>query len=125
MKINRFIVLTALALLVVVAMGTISLKVFAQTANPPAAQTQDIEDPATGPDIDNVEEQVGEQVEDSLPDAAEAPGAEDAGLNEQTPSYTGSIAVDQAATEGMSEADESDDVQGKATISAADAEVLL
>ncbi|MEN4011400.1 MAG: PepSY domain-containing protein [Bellilinea sp.] len=122
MKINRFFALAAIALLVVGAMGAISLKAFAQTANPPAAQTQDIEDPATGPDTDNVEEQVGEQVEDGLPDAAEAPGVEDAGPDEQMPSYTSSIAVDQAATEGMSEADESAALQSKATISAADAE---
>jgi uncharacterized membrane protein YkoI len=146
MKINRFIALAALALLVVGAMGTISLKAFAQTANSPAAQAPDVEDPSTGPDTDNieeqvgeqvedglpdaaeasdtdnVEEQVGEQVEDGLPDAAEASGAEDTGPDEQMPSYTGSIAVDQAATEGMSEADESADLQGKATISAADAE---
>jgi hypothetical protein len=122
MKINRFFALAAIALLVVGAMGAISLKAFAQTANPPAAQPQDIEDPATGPDTDNVEEQVGEQVEDGLPDAAEAPGVEDDGPDEQMPSYTSSIAVDQAATEGMSEADESAALQGKATISSADAE---
>ncbi len=122
MKINRFFALIAIALLVVGAMGAISLKVFAQTGNPQAAQVQDIEDPASGPDIDNVEEQVGEQVEDGQPDAAEAPGAEEAGPDEKMPSYTGSIAVDQASTEGMTEADESAALQGKATISAADAE---
>jgi uncharacterized membrane protein YkoI len=122
MKINRFIALAAIALLVVGAMGAINLKAFAQTANPPSAQPQDVEDPATGVDTDNVEEEVGEQVEDGLPDASEAPDAVDAGLEEQMPSYTSSIAVDQAATEGMSEADESAALQGKATISAADAE---
>lgn len=124
MKINRFFALAVIALLIVGAMGAISLKAFAQTANPPAAQTQVIEDPATGPDSDNIEEQVGEQVEEGLPDAAEAAGAEDAGPDEQMPSYTGSIAVDQAATEGMSEADESAALQGQATISAADAEAV-
>lgn len=146
MKINRFIALTVIALLVVGVMGAISLKAFAQTANPPAAQPQEIEDQATGPDTDNVdeqvgeqvedgvpdaaeasdtdnvEEQVGEQVEDNLPDTAEAPGAEDAGPDEQTPSYAGSLAVDQTATEGMSEADESAALQDEATITAADAE---
>lgn len=125
MKINRFFALAAIALLVVGAMGAISLKVFAQTANPPAAQAQDIENQAAGPDTDNVEEQVGEQVEDGQPDGdeaseSEAPGAPDDSLQE--PSYTGSVAVDQTATEGMSEADESAAMQGQATISAADAE---
>jgi uncharacterized membrane protein YkoI len=38
------------------------------------------------------------------------------------PIYTGSISVDQTATEGMSEADETATLQSQATISAADAE---
>jgi len=122
MKINRFIALAAIALLLVGAMGAISRKTSAQTANPPSVQTQGAEDPATVPDTDNVEEQVGEQIEDGLPDAAEAPDAKDAGPDEQTPSYTSSIAVDQATTEGMSEADESAALQSKATLFAADAE---
>ena len=146
MKINRFIALAAIAILVVSVMGAISLKTFAQTANPTTTQAQDIEDPASGPDTDNVEEQVGEQVEDGLPDSAEAidtdnieeqvgeqvedglpdsaeaSGAEDAGPDDQSPSYIGSIAVDQTATDGMSEADESAALQDKATISAANAE---
>jgi len=125
MKINRFIALAAIALLVVGAMGAISLKAFAQTANQRAAQSQEIEDQATGPDTDNVEEQVGEQVEDGQPDGAEMPESEAPGAPDdsvQDPSYTGSVAVDQAQTEGMSEADESATLQGKATISAADAE---
>jgi uncharacterized membrane protein YkoI len=122
MKINRFIALVAIALLVVGAMGAISLKTFAQTANPPAAQAQDVEDPATSPDTDNIEEQVGEQVEDGLPDSAEAPGAVDAGPDEQTPSYASSITVDQTATEGMDETAESAALQDKATISVTDAE---
>jgi uncharacterized membrane protein YkoI len=122
MKINRFIALAAIALLVVGAVSAINLKVFAQTADPLAAQAQDVEDPATGPDTDDIEEQVGEQVEDGQPDSAEAPGAEDAGPDEQMPIYTGSISVDQTATEGMSEADETATLQSQATISAADAE---
>ena len=71
MKINRFIAMAAIALLVVGVMGAISLKVFAQTSTPPAVQSQEIEDQATGPDTDNIEEQVGEQVVDGLPDGAE------------------------------------------------------
>lgn len=122
MKINRFIALAAIALLVVGAVGAINLKAFAQTADPLAAQAQDVEDPATGPDTDDIEEQVGEQVEDGQPDSVEDPGAEDAGPDEQMPIYTGSISVDQTATEGMSEADETATLQSQATISAADAE---
>lgn len=122
MKINRFIALAAIALLVVGAMGAINLKTFAQTANPPATQAQDVEDPTIGPDTDNVEEQVGEQVEDGTLDSAETPGAEDTGPDEQTPSYASSISVDQTATEGMDEAAEAAALQDQATISAADAE---
>ncbi|GAB4535888.1 MAG: PepSY domain-containing protein [Anaerolineae bacterium] len=49
---------------------------------------------------------------------------EESGTDEQvqSPSYTGSISVDQAQYEGVSEADEAAALQGKATISAADAE---
>lgn len=157
MKINRFVALAVIALLVVGGMGAISAQAFAKGNAAPAAQTTvqaqdcsqdqadgaeaqdaadtdnvdlqcgdqnapDGQEAATDVDTDNVEEQVGEQVEDGQPDSAEAPGAEDAGSNEQVPSYTGGITVDQAATEGMSEADESAALQDQATISAADAE---
>jgi len=119
MKINRFIALAAIALLVVGGMGAIATRSFAQGPTPPAA-TQVVENPATGPDTDAVQEEVGQQVEDGQPDGAEAPGAPDSGV--QDPSYTGSVAVDQAQTESMSEADEAAALQGKATISAAEAE---
>jgi len=54
----------------------------------------------------------------------EAASQEEAGTDDQvqSPSYTGSIPVDQAQYEGVSEADEAAALQGKATISAADAE---
>ncbi|MCA9898767.1 MAG: PepSY domain-containing protein [Ardenticatenaceae bacterium] len=58
------------------------------------------------------------------PQAASAqqtvPAAED-GDNVQEPSYTGSIPVDEAQTDGMNEADEAAALQGKATISADEA----
>ncbi|MDI6695798.1 MAG: PepSY domain-containing protein [Anaerolineales bacterium] len=122
MKINRFIALAAIALLIVGGMGAIATRSFAQSATPPAqVQGNDATEAVeTGPDTDTVEDQFGEQVEDGLPDAAEAPGTPDDGA--QTPSYTGSVSVDQAQTEGMSEADEVAALQGKATLSAADAE---
>ncbi len=119
MKINRFIALAAISLLVVGAMGAMATRSFAQGATPPAP-TQEVEDPATGPDTDTVQEEVGQQVEDGQPDGAEAPGTPDDGVQE--PLYAGSIPVDQAQTEGMSEADEAAALQGKATLSAADAE---
>lgn len=117
MKISPFIVLAVLALLVAGAMGAINQKAFAQTENPPAAQAQDVEDSATVPDTDNVEEQVGEQVEDGQPDYAK-----DAGSDQQMPIYTSSISVDQTVTESMNEAAESAVLRDQAIISAADAE---
>ena len=172
MKINRFIALALIALLVVGAMGFITARGLAHGSNShlqqvvatQAPDTDNVEDQVgdqsaadtgttnvgkqvsasgvadTGTtnvgeqvsapttiitDTDNVEEQVGEQVEDGQPDGAEAPesetpGAPDEGV--QDPSYTGSVAVDQSQTEGMSEADESAALQGKATISITDAE---
>ena len=109
MKINRVITLVAIALLVTGLMGAISMKAFAQASQPTVqVQTQ------------AAQSQSGQQVEDGQPDGAEAPGAPDSGVQE--PSYTGSISVDQTATENMSEADEAAALQSKATISAAEAE---
>jgi tetratricopeptide (TPR) repeat protein len=105
MKINRFVALAAIALLVIGAMGFTATKAFAQAPQPTVQ-------PQGG-------RQVEEQVGGGQPDVAESSGAPDDGV--QDPSYTGSIAVDQSQTEGMSEADESAALQGKASISAADA----
>jgi len=64
------------------------------------------EDNINGPDLDNVEEQVGDQNE----------------VDEQQPQYTGSITVDESQYEGMSEADEAAALQAKAIITSAEAE---
>lgn len=174
MKINRFLALAVIALLVVGSMGAISLKGYAQTSSPTTSQSQLAEDKSTGADTDNVQEQVGEQVgeqvEDGQPDGAEAPESAvepsaagvlpqgnssgvavlnsatgnltmakaalavsapqaqaaqtaagttetDSGLDEQNPSYSGSIAVDQSKTDGMSETDEATALASMATIS--------
>jgi uncharacterized membrane protein YkoI len=75
MKINRFIALAVIALLVVGAMGVISAKTLAKGNNAPAGQvtiqapdcSQDQADGTeaqdTGPDTDNIEEQCGDQNE--------------------------------------------------------------
>jgi len=167
MKINRFLALAVIALLVVGAMGAVSLRAYAQGSAPATSQVG--EDKSTGPDTDNIQEQVGEQVEDGQPDGVEAPGSEagssassalpqgnssgspvvnsttgnltlakaalavsapqaqaaqpaagttetDSGLDEQNPSYSGSIAVDQSKTDGMSETDEATALASMATI---------
>jgi len=64
------------------------------------------EDNISGPDLDNVEEQAGDQNE----------------VDEQQPQYTGSITVDESQYEDMSEADEAAALQAMATISSAEAE---
>jgi len=135
MKINRFLSLAALAIIVVGAMGfAATTRSFAQGGQPPAVtpQAQDCsaqadddasESAASSPDTDSVDLQCGEQVEDGQKDgneAQEAPGEADMGAQE--PALSGSIAVDQAQSEGLSEADEVAALQGKALISAADAE---
>jgi hypothetical protein len=65
MKINRFIGLAVIALLAIGAMGFISMRSYAQAGAPPAAQAikaaSDTEDPASGVDTDQVQEQVGDQ----------------------------------------------------------------
>jgi uncharacterized membrane protein YkoI len=96
-------------------LGSLTLgPIFAHSAdtNPTAQATvQSVDDDAAealvkGPDTDAVEEQVGSETE----------------LDEQQPQYSGSIQVDEAQYEDMSEADEAAALQGLATISAADAE---
>jgi uncharacterized membrane protein YkoI len=78
MKLNRFVALAAIALLVVGAMGAIGARAFAQTHAAPAAQAQDCaadqtddttEAQGAGPDMDNVDLQCGDQ---SAPDKQEA-----------------------------------------------------
>jgi len=64
-----------------------------------------------GPDLDDVEEEVEEQNEVDVDE-----------VKEQQPQYTGSILVDDAQYEGMSEADEAAALQGYATVTAAEAE---
>jgi len=76
MKINRFIALAAIALLVVGTMGFLSYRANAQTDTLPAAsdcgpETEDdaAEAAETGPDTDDIQEECGEQVEDETNDA--------------------------------------------------------
>jgi uncharacterized membrane protein YkoI len=71
-----------------------------------SSATSSAEDNESGPDLDNVEEQVGDQNE----------------VDEKEPQYTGSIAVDESQYEGLSEADEAAALQAIATVSSAEAE---
>ena len=71
MKINRFIALAAIALLVVGAMGFLSYKAFAQTDQPPATvdcsgqdDDDDVAEAVETEDTDDIEEQCGDQSED-------------------------------------------------------------
>jgi uncharacterized membrane protein YkoI len=65
----------------------------------------------SGPDLDNVEEQVGDQGDQNE-------------VDEQQPQYTGSIIVDESQYEGMSEADEAAALQAMAIVSSAEAEAV-
>ena len=77
MKINRFIALAAIALLVVGTMGFLSYQALAQTDSTPAVSDcgpETEEDDAaeaaeTGPDADDIQEECGNQVEDETDDA--------------------------------------------------------
>ena len=60
------------------------------------------------------------QTQSSQAGGTEPPGT-DTGPDEQSPSYTGSIAVDQTATDGMSEAGEAAALAGQAKISVEEA----
>jgi len=92
MKINRFVALAAIALLVVGAMGAISAKVFAQ----PVAQSQncdqqddDSAEVQNAPDTDNVDLQCGDQNEGG--EEAESADGQDAAPT-GTPSITAEAA---------------------------------
>jgi uncharacterized membrane protein YkoI len=129
MKINRFVALAVIALLVVAAMGFVSARSSAQTGTPPQAQVtpaaENKAEPSSGSDTDNVEEQVGDQSTADQPEAANAPEAKTA-PDEKSPSYTGSLTVTEATTAGKHEADEATALasQAKITIEQAKAAAL-
>jgi len=129
MKINRFLALAAIALLVVAAMGLVTAQSHAQTATPPAqttGQTEQIDQPAepAGPDTDTVEQQVGDQ--STADTGTKAVTEADSGANDQTPLYAGSITVSDTATVDQSESAESAALaaQAKITIEQAKAAAL-
>jgi hypothetical protein len=75
MKMNRFVAMAAIALLVVGAMGAISMKAFAKGSQAPVTQADACaQDQADGTEVtsatdtDTVDLQCGEQVADSQPD---------------------------------------------------------
>lgn len=93
MKINRFIALAAIALLVVGAIGAISMKAFAQTAAQTETCAQQDDDSAEvqdGPDTDNVELECGDQNE------ADGSEVESAGDTESAPTGTPAITSEAA-----------------------------
>ncbi len=127
MKINRFIALGAIALLVVAAMGAISMKVFAQTFSP-AKQSQDCvqendntevesadntdadqeecgdqneadgQETVGSADTDNIEEQVGDQnASDTGPEEVESADGQEAAPT-ATPAITAEAAQKTAET---------------------------
>ena len=106
MKLNRFIALTAIALLVVGAMGALATHSFAKGVNAPVAQSQDCsqeqDDGAevqNAPDTDNVELQCGDQ---NAPDEQEAAGeVEGAEGVETAPTGTPAITAEQAQTAAL------------------------
>lgn len=106
MKINRFVALAAIALLVVGAMGAVSMKAFAQSGNPPAQsqacdqQDDDAAEVQNAPDNDNVDLQCGDQ---NAPDnGQEAEGAESADGQDAAP--TGTPAITAQAAQKTAEA---------------------
>lgn len=97
MKINRFVALAAIALLVVGAMGAVSMKAFAQTpaqADPCSQQDDDAAEVQNAPDTDNVDLQCGDQ---NAPDnGQEAEGIESADGQDAAPTGTPAITAEAA-----------------------------
>lgn len=104
MKINRFIALAAIALLVVGAMGAVSLKAFAQSATPPAQsqgcdqQDDDATEVQNAPDTDNVEQECGDQT--TSDNEQESKSAES---DSQDAAPTGTPAITAAAAQKTAE----------------------
>jgi hypothetical protein len=121
MKINRFIALAVIALLVVGAMGAVSMKVMAKGSTAPATQTasqvqdcsQDQADgtelKSGGPDTDNVELQCGDQNASDTQPAAVIESSDNGGQ------ATAGAAITQSAT-----ITETVDTGGQETVGAAD-----
>jgi len=100
MKINHFFALALIALLVVGAMGIITMRSFAQTANPPAAQSQDCTanqaDDATeakgaSADTDTIDLQCGDQNEADAGEAVNGPDADNIQDGDQNGADTGKV----------------------------------
>lgn len=112
MKLNRFIALAAIALLVVGAMGAIATRSFAKGVFAPVAQSQDCSQDQTdgaevqsAPDTDNVELQCGDQnapdEQETANEAESAEGAEGAEGAETAPTGTPAITAEQAQTAAL------------------------
>jgi len=100
MKINKFLALAAIAIMAIGAMGFVTSRTYAQSGTTPEPPVQanealDNEQPA-GADTDNVEEQVGEQIEDGIPDGNEAAETEGSDGIDEVPSGTPAITSDAA-----------------------------
>ena len=127
MKVNRFVALAAIALMVVAALGLFSARSFAQTQQPAARQstgnqarllqaatavpTQDLSNNQTDQQGEQTTGQTGgPEATEPTGKATEAPGAVEpteppggaaepaGGIDQQSPSFTGSITVTETAT---------------------------
>ena len=95
MKINRFVALAAIALLIVAGMGAVATGSFAKNSHAPAAHSQDcdqddddsaeVQDAA---DTDDVEEQCGDQNEADADDGEEAVGLDTDNVEEEVVNQT-------------------------------------
>ena len=132
MKINRFVALAAIALLVVGVMGAVTFRTFAQGDQPPVASdcgTEVEDDDAaeaveSGPDTDEIQDECGNQSEDGANEANEANEANDTSeANEASEANDTAEANEANEPQESAEADQAT-LQSKATISAADAEAI-
>ena len=117
MKINRFVALGAIALLVVGAMGAVTYRTFAQGGQPPVGsdcgtEPDDgvAESAESGPDTDEIQDACGNQ-------------SKEAGANEASEANDTAEANEANEPQESAEADQAT-LQSKATISAADAEAV-
>jgi len=109
--------IVAILAVVILLGGLTAGSIFAQSSDASSPAQTTVQSIA---DIDDIEEEVGDQNEADMDDETEASND----VDEQQPIYAGTTTVDNSQFEGMSEAEETDALQAKATISAADAEAI-
>jgi uncharacterized membrane protein YkoI len=117
MKISRLLGLSLVAMLLLGTIAAGTQKAWAQSRSTPQAQPQgcDVEDEDTA-EVPDAEASDKDDVQCGQQDGPQDVDTEADSLEEQSPSYTGSLTVDDTGYEGLNEAEEAAALAGMASI---------